>query len=170
MQDHLWAGVDLKLRDARNTLDEMRNALRPPLPTKESIIQESTGTIVGGPDWQTKFYQLVARFLAEVRSVPWAGYRFGAGFRERCNCRARDGAFLYGAVWPSIRKRLCCSRLPDIAPSLAPSCGGRRIEAPHRFLATRPVLPLPWVQSRDRSPAALCQGLSRPDRQRPVSA
>jgi hypothetical protein len=70
MHDDLWAGVDLRLRDARNTLDDMRKALRPPPPTKESIILESTGAIVGGPDWQTKFYPLVARFLAEARSIP----------------------------------------------------------------------------------------------------
>lgn len=69
--DDLWIGVDLRLRDARNTLDEMRKVLQPPVPTAQSIVQESIGTIIGGPDWQRSFYQLVARFLAEVRSVPW---------------------------------------------------------------------------------------------------
>jgi hypothetical protein len=59
----------------------MRKALRPPPPTKESIILESTGAIVGGPDWQTKFYPLVARFLAEVRTVPWV---IEASFGEDC--------------------------------------------------------------------------------------
>jgi hypothetical protein len=69
--NHLWVGVDLKIQAARTTLDEMRKALQPPVPTAWSVVQESTGTIVGGPDWQSIFYPLVARFLSEVRSVPW---------------------------------------------------------------------------------------------------
>jgi hypothetical protein len=69
--DHLWVGVNLKIQAARTSLDEMRKTLQPPVPTARSVVQESTSTIVGGPDWQGSFYQLVARFLAEVRSVPW---------------------------------------------------------------------------------------------------
>jgi len=57
--DHLWVGVHLKIEAARTSLEEMRKALRPPLPTAQSVVQESTGTIVGGPDWQKTFYPLV---------------------------------------------------------------------------------------------------------------
>src|ERR1035437_1853579 len=69
--NHLWVGVDLKIQAARTTLDEMRKALQPAVPTAWSVVQESTGTIVGGPDWQSIFYPLVPRFLSDVRSVPW---------------------------------------------------------------------------------------------------
>jgi len=69
--DDLWTGVDLKIQAARDSLEEMRKVFRPPMPTAWSVVQESTGTIVGGPDWQKIFYPLVARFLSEVRSVPW---------------------------------------------------------------------------------------------------
>jgi hypothetical protein len=67
---HLWEGVDLKLQAARTTVEEMRKVLQPAPKTAWTIVQESTGAIVGGPDWQSKFWPLVNRFLAEVRSVP----------------------------------------------------------------------------------------------------
>lgn len=68
--DDLWKGIDLKIKAAQTTLEQMRKVLRPPAPTSASVVQESAGTIVGGPDWQSTFWPLVNRFLAEVRSVP----------------------------------------------------------------------------------------------------
>jgi hypothetical protein len=68
MHDHLWSGADLKLRDARNTLDEMREVLRPSNSGRNAAL-ESTGMVASGPVWQTKFFQLVGRFVAEVRAV-----------------------------------------------------------------------------------------------------
>src|SRR5205823_13204385 len=53
--DHLWVGVNLKIQAARTSLDEMRKTLQPPVPTARSVVQESTSTIVGGPDWQRSF-------------------------------------------------------------------------------------------------------------------
>jgi hypothetical protein len=71
MHDELWAGIDLRLRNARKTLDDMRKVFQPAQPTHWRVVQESAGAIVGGPDWQQSFYQIVARLLAEVRAVPW---------------------------------------------------------------------------------------------------
>jgi hypothetical protein len=69
-QDDLWLGIDLKLQAAQGTLADMRKALRLAPPTALTVAQESGGAISGGPDWQSNFWPLVNRFLAEVRSVP----------------------------------------------------------------------------------------------------
>jgi hypothetical protein len=105
--DDLWTGIDLKIQAARTTFEEMRKVFRPPTATAWAIIQESTGTIVGGPDWQRSFYQLVARFLAEVRSVPWiiAGELLSQGssssapdFRENIALSRELEKFLVGRI------------------------------------------------------------------------
>jgi hypothetical protein len=71
MHDELWAGIDPRLRNARKTLDDMRKVFQPAQPTHWRVVQESAVAIVGGPDWQQSFYQMIARLLAEVRAVPW---------------------------------------------------------------------------------------------------
>jgi hypothetical protein len=71
MHDRPWAGIDLRLQNARDTLDEARKVLQRPALGVQRIVQESAGAIIPGHDWQSKFYSLVTRFLAEVRAVPW---------------------------------------------------------------------------------------------------
>jgi hypothetical protein len=68
-QDDLWLGVDLKLQAAHGTFANMRKTLQAPPQTVATIVQESTGAMVG-PNWQSNFWPLVNGFLAEVRSVP----------------------------------------------------------------------------------------------------
>jgi hypothetical protein len=46
MHDHLWAGVEQRLRNARNTLDEARKVLQRPTPPVQSLVQESAGAMI----------------------------------------------------------------------------------------------------------------------------
>ena len=69
MHDHLWAGVDRKLEQARSNFADMDKSLQPPERTHMTVVLESTGAIVG-KDWQSSFYSQVDNFLIAARSVP----------------------------------------------------------------------------------------------------
>jgi hypothetical protein len=67
--DPLWAGIDRKLEDAQFYLDEMARSLQPPERTPMTVVQQSTGAIIG-TRWQESFYAHVDTFLAKARSIP----------------------------------------------------------------------------------------------------
>jgi hypothetical protein len=55
MYDNLWAGVDLKLRNAAFHLQRMWRSLEPPDRIRMNLALESSGTTIGTP-WQESFY------------------------------------------------------------------------------------------------------------------
>jgi len=66
----LWAGVDLKLNNARFHLDGMGKALQPPDPRPQNIaLYASSGAFVLN-DWHLAFYAHLDAFLSAARSVP----------------------------------------------------------------------------------------------------
>jgi hypothetical protein len=64
MNEHLWAGADLKVEYARFFLQEMSRSLQPPERTRSIAAQESSGNL-----WQRSFYPNLDAFLAMARSV-----------------------------------------------------------------------------------------------------
>jgi hypothetical protein len=66
MHDELWAGVELKARNAEFFLAQMGRSLQPPA---MNVAVQSTGAIVS-TQWQQAFYAHLDAFLAMGRSVP----------------------------------------------------------------------------------------------------
>jgi len=69
MHEELWAGADLKIKNAGFFFEEMGRSLQPPERTAMNVIQQSTGAIIGKP-WERPFYANLDAFLAMARSVP----------------------------------------------------------------------------------------------------
>jgi hypothetical protein len=63
--------VEGKFHDAQTKLEEMRKVLRPPAQTGATAAALTSTGMVGGHDWQSKFWPLVGDFLVDARSVPW---------------------------------------------------------------------------------------------------
>jgi hypothetical protein len=89
---HLWAGVDRKLQDAKFSFDEMARSLQPPERTPMDVVQQSTGAIVGFPWQQDAFYTHVDTFLAKARSVP----------EIICSCFGADHVLMQTRWWDSL--------------------------------------------------------------------
>jgi hypothetical protein len=68
MHDELWAGVALKLENARFHFDKMGQSLEPPEPTHMNVALQSAGTIID-TRWQRSFYAYFDAFLSTTRSV-----------------------------------------------------------------------------------------------------
>src|ERR1700726_582976 len=65
----LCAGIALKLESASFHLDGMEKALQPPETTACTVVQESSGALIGG-NWHRAFYAHLDAFLSSSRSVP----------------------------------------------------------------------------------------------------
>jgi len=68
MHDQLWAGVELKLENARFHLRGMEQSLRPPEPTHMNVALQAAGAIID-TGWQRSFYAYLDAFLSTARSV-----------------------------------------------------------------------------------------------------
>jgi hypothetical protein len=69
VHEHLWLGVDGRIREAERSYREMGISISPPDHTWENAALIAAGVDVNRP-WQDTFYQHVSTFLAKVRSVP----------------------------------------------------------------------------------------------------
>jgi hypothetical protein len=68
MHDELWAGVALKLENARFHFEKMEQSLQPPERTHMNVVLQSAGTIID-TRWQRSFYAYFDAFLSMSRSV-----------------------------------------------------------------------------------------------------
>lgn len=71
MNELLWAGVELKVENARFFLEQMDKSLLPPMRTggRDDTYLQSAGAILG-TQWQQAFYANLDAFLAMTRSIP----------------------------------------------------------------------------------------------------
>jgi hypothetical protein len=68
MHDRLWAGVELKLSNARFHFTKMGQSLGPPENTHMNVVLQSSGAIIG-THWQHSFYAHLDAFLSAARSI-----------------------------------------------------------------------------------------------------
>jgi hypothetical protein len=68
MHDELWAGIALKLENARFHFEKMGQSLEPPERTHMNVALQSAGAIVD-TRWQRSFYAYLDAFLSTTRSV-----------------------------------------------------------------------------------------------------
>jgi len=68
MHDKLWAGVELKLENARFHFGKMGQSLEPPECTAINVALQSAGAIID-TNWQRSFYAHLDAFLSTTRSV-----------------------------------------------------------------------------------------------------
>jgi hypothetical protein len=69
MHEELWAGVDLKIDNARFQLEGMGRSLQPPERTAVLVALEASGAMIDG-NWHRAFYAHLDAFLSAARSVP----------------------------------------------------------------------------------------------------
>jgi hypothetical protein len=69
VHEHLWLGVDGRIREAERSYREMGTSISRPDHTWENAALVAAGVDVNRP-WQDTFYPNVSTFLAKVRSVP----------------------------------------------------------------------------------------------------
>jgi hypothetical protein len=67
MHEHLWRGVDVRIRDAEDSYREMRASLAPPRQAGRLI----AAGVVPDTRWQDNLDRHVKTFLSSVRSIPW---------------------------------------------------------------------------------------------------
>ncbi len=66
----LWAGIDLKLDNAKFHLEGMAKALQPPERSPFYAAMEAQGKIINGGNWHRALYAHLDAFLSAARSVP----------------------------------------------------------------------------------------------------
>ena len=69
MDEKLWAGVELKLRNAEFHFDMMGRSLQPPERTAHNVALQASGAIID-TGWQRSFDAYLDAFLSTARSVP----------------------------------------------------------------------------------------------------
>lgn len=69
MHDELWAGIDLKIDNARFHFEGMGRSLEPPEQTSMNVALEASRAMIGG-NWHRAFYAHLDAFLSAARAVP----------------------------------------------------------------------------------------------------
>jgi len=68
MHEELWAGVEIKLRNAEFHFGKMDRSRQPPEQTWSNVALEASGAIID-TGWQRSFYAHLDAFLSATRSV-----------------------------------------------------------------------------------------------------